>query len=369
MTGLYIHIPFCRQKCRYCDFVSFAGAQRYIDDYLSALDREAVSYSSQKFDTLYIGGGTPSMLSAAQLDRLCRMIVRRFAPISAFRESTLEANPESLHPDKLRVLKEAGFSRLSIGLQSFDDAVLKRMGRIHDVRTFLKAYEQARQAGFDNINVDLIAGLPEQTEAMFLKGLERLALLKPEHISVYGLQVEEGTPFYQEGVRSDEDLLRSELEKTHFSLQEAGYVHYEISNFALPSRESLHNINYWQNGEYTGLGPSAASYRDGMRSTHTADLERYLHLVREGKPLTDFSERLTGKAKEGESLMLGLRMLNGVRVSALQRRMFDAEINDLVRRKLVERNGDLIKLTFEGIFLANQAFMAFVGPFDDDKCS
>lgn len=368
MSGLYLHIPFCRQKCRYCDFASFAGAESLIDAYLSALDKEASFYAGQKFDTLYIGGGTPSLLSEAQLARLCEIVGRRFAPVCTFAESTLEANPESLGAEKLRVLKDAGLSRLSLGLQSFDDGALKRIGRVHDVKTFLAAYEAARKAGFENVSVDLIAGLPGQSEADFLAGLKRLVALNPEHISVYGLQVEEGTPFYREGVKTDDDLLRRELEQTHFYLQEAGFVHYEISNFARPGRESKHNANYWRNGEYLGLGSAAASYQNGARRANVTDIEEYLRRALAGQSPAEFSEELRGKAKEGETVMLGLRLLGGVRLTSLQKQLFEKEIQNLTLSGLVEWNGDLLKLTFEGLFLANQAFMAFVGPFEEEEC-
>lgn len=367
MSGLYIHIPFCRQKCRYCDFASFAGAETWIDPYLDALDKEASFYPACHFDTLYIGGGTPSLLSAAQLERLCQIISRRFAPPAAFLESTLEANPESATAEKLLLLKKAGFNRLSLGLQSFDDGVLKRIGRIHDVKTFLQAYETALRAGFENISVDLIAGLPGQDKTLFLDGLKKLAALRPAHISVYGLQVEEGTPFYKEGVQSDEDLLRDELEQTHFLLTQAGYKHYEISNFALPGRESRHNLNYWQNGPYLGLGSAAASYRNGVRSSNISSLRGYVQRMQSGQSPQEFAEKLSGKEKEGEQILLGLRMLDGVRLSAKQKHLFAKEIDALVRRGLVEQKDDFIKLTFEGMFLANQAFMAFVGPFEEEK--
>lgn len=367
-AGLYVHIPFCRQKCRYCDFASFAGLDNLTDAYLSALDKEASFYTGRKFDTLYIGGGTPSMLTDKQLARLCEITGRRFGPVSVFAESTLEANPESLSQEKLRVLKDAGFNRLSLGLQSFEDDTLKRIGRVHDVKTFLAAYDSARKAGFENISVDLIAGLPGQTETDFARGLKRLALLGPEHISVYGLQIEEGTPFYKMGIQTDEDLLRRELERAHFILQEAGFLHYEISNFARPGRQSRHNTNYWLNGEYLGLGSSAASYLGGARRANAPDAGEYISRVNAGRSPAQFTETLRGKAKEGESVMLGLRLLGGVRLTPLQRALFGPEIKDLAARGLVEQNGDLLKLTFEGMFLANQAFMAFVGPFEVEPC-
>ncbi len=364
--GLYIHLPFCRQKCRYCDFASFAGEEPLIEPYLSALEQEAARYVGLSFDTLYVGGGTPSLLSWAQLEKLCALVQRHFSALSSFAESTLEANPESLTPAKLQLLKSAGLNRLSLGLQSFSDDTLRRIGRVHDVRTFLQAYGWARQSGFENISVDLMAGLPGQSEAEFADGLRRLVRLKPEHISVYGLQVEKGTPFYKEGVQSDEDLLRRELELAHFYLQEAGFEHYEISNFARHGRQSRHNTNYWLNGEYLGLGSAAASYQNGVRRSNVCSVRTYLQRMKGAGDPTEFSEKLTGKAQAGETLMLGLRRLQGVRLTPLQHRYFDKEIAPLLRRGLVEQNGDLLKLTLEGLFLANQVFMAFVGPFEDE---
>lgn len=364
MSGLYIHIPFCRQKCRYCDFPSFAAQEEMIDAYLAALQQEAALYPNAQFNTLYIGGGTPSLLTEKQLSYLLDIITWRFGGLSSFEECTMEANPESLTAEKLNLLKDAGLSRLSLGLQSFNDAVLKKIGRIHQVSTFLKAYEQARKAGFENINVDLIGGLPGETEEDFIKGVEKLVALDPMHISVYGLQVEEGTPFAKDGISTDEDVLRRELEKVHEVLGHAGYQHYEISNYARPGHESKHNMNYWQNGSYLGLGSAAASYLNGERRYNVLDVKEYLRRMEFGLSPVESAESLTGKAKEGERIMLGLRMLGGIKLSEEQSQMFASEIEELCARGLVSRQGDLLKLTFEGMFLANQAFMAFVGPFD-----
>lgn len=365
MSGLYIHVPFCRQKCHYCDFASFVCKEDLIDSYLCCLDREASFFPHQSFNTLYIGGGTPSILSVNQLDVLCEIISRRFAPINTFAESTIEANPESLSLEKLKLLKQRGVNRLSLGLQSMNDEVLRYIGRVHDTKTFLSAYEQARKAGFENISIDLIAGLPNQSEEDFLQGLKKVLALDPQHLSVYGLQVEEGTPFYRQGIQTDDVFLRRELEQIHFVLKDAGFVHYEISNFARSGYESKHNLSYWQNKEYLGLGSAAASFQKGERRSNTADLAEYLRRMRCGVSAVEFSEKLTGKAKEGEQIMLGLRMLGGVKLSPSQKTLFAAEIEDICKRGLVSLEGDLLKLTFEGMFLANQAFMAFVGPFDE----
>lgn len=364
-SGLYIHIPFCRRKCRYCDFASYAGQETLIEPYLKALCSEAASYRGERFDTLYIGGGTPSLLTINQLEELFLIIVQNFGQLDAFAESTIEANPESLSAEKLHFLRQCGVNRLSIGLQSFDDAVLQRIGRVHTRKVFLQAYEAARHAGFDNISVDLIAGLPGQTQAQFIEGVEGLVVLGPEHISVYGLQIEPGTAFAREGVRAEEDLLRAELEQIHNLLPQKGYRHYEISNFARAGKESCHNLNYWQNGAYLGLGVCAASYQAGVRRSNTPDLQTYIQKISSGETPTVFSEQLSGKAREGESILLGLRQLGGVRLTPVQQEMFAQEIKEIVSRGLVEQKGDLLQLTTEGLFLANQAFMAFVGPFDE----
>lgn len=365
-TGLYIHLPFCKQKCNYCDFASFAGRESLIPAYLNALDKEAAAAPVKICETLYVGGGTPSLLSAEELGNLCELIRRNFGAVSAFEESTLEANPESLTPEKIRVLKDAGFNRLSVGLQSFNDEELKTLGRVHSARDFLAAYNAARRGGFENINVDLIAGLPGQTLAGFLRSLEQLLALRPEHLSVYGLQIEEGTPFFERGIVCDQPLMRRMLEETHARLTAAGYHHYEISNFALPGREAKHNTHYWNNGDYVGLGSAAASYLGGVRRQNTADVCAYIRRTEEGKSAVEFSEKLEGKAREGENLMLAFRKLDGVELSPVQEELFGREIEKHLKSGLLERAGKKVKLSFEGLFLANEVFSGFVAPFEEE---
>lgn len=365
MTGLYIHLPFCKQKCNYCDFASFAGRELFIDDYLRALAQEAAQCAVRRFDTLYVGGGTPSLLSEKQLRALVYLLEKNFGPVTAYAESTFEANPESLTLEKLRILKNAGFNRLSLGLQSLNDAELKTLGRVHDVQTFFKTYENARKTGFDNLNVDLIAGLPRQELAAFLANLQGVRALDPEHISVYGLQIEEETPFFERGIVCDQPLMRRMLEETHARLEEAGYHHYEISNFAKPGREAVHNTHYWREGEYVGLGSAAASYRDGVRSQHTPDLREYIRRINAKETPVVFSEKLEGREKAGERLMLALRQLDGTELTAQDEKWFGAEIEKHVRGGLLTRENNKIKLTFEGLFLANEVFCSFVAPFED----
>ncbi|MBO5012016.1 MAG: radical SAM family heme chaperone HemW [Elusimicrobiaceae bacterium] len=365
-TGLYIHLPFCKQKCNYCDFASFAGREFLIDGYLDAMSKEAARSPVRAFETLYVGGGTPSVLSAAQLEKLAQMIEKNFGPVSRFEESTCEANPESLTPEKISVLKEAGFNRLSIGLQSFNDDELKTLGRVRDAATFLGAYEAARAGGLNNINVDLIAGLPGQTLERFLRSLRRLVSLRPEHLSVYGLQIEEGTPFFERGVICDQLLMRRMLEETRAALAAAGYHHYEISNFARPGLEAKHNTHYWNDGDYIGLGSAAASFTGGARHQNTPDVCEYIRRINADESPVEFSEKLEGKERAGERLMLALRKLDGVELSARDEEMFGREIEKHVKSGLLLREGKKVKLSFEGLFLANEVFCSFVAPFEEE---
>lgn len=363
--GLYIHIPFCRQKCNYCDFASFAGCEKLIDDYLRTLFIEAAACPVEKCDTLYVGGGTPSLLSLHQLEMLCKGINTHFSAIKSFEESTFEANPESLTKEKILLLQHAGFNRFSVGLQSFHDEELKTLGRVHDVATFLRVWKNLRNCGVQNINVDLIAGVPGQTLASFLSGLEKLVALSPEHISVYGLQIEEGTPFFERGVICDQLLMRKMLEQTRSCLRAAGYHHYEISNFARPGFESKHNLRYWQYRNYVGLGSAAASFTKGRRSQNVSNVQEYIRRINSGESPVDFSEKLTGKAREGEKLMVGLRQLDGVKISMLQQKFFGKEISRHIQNGLLLQGSKKVKLSNEGLFLANEVFRSFVAPFEE----
>lgn len=363
--GLYIHIPFCKHKCHYCDFASYAGQEHQLDAYLNALAHEAALYKGIGCATLYVGGGTPSLMAEHQLQHLNKIIRKNFTPVSAFAESTFEANPESLNASKIALLREMGFNRLSIGLQSFNDNELKVIGRIHNVEQFRQAYHAARVGGFDNINVDLIAGLPTQTLLSFLDSLQQLLELRPEHISVYGLQIEEGTPFFEQGIVCDQVLMRTMLEQTHDLLTQAGYEHYEISNYALPGKRAQHNTNYWQNGEYLGLGSAAASYRGGIRRQNTSSLADYIFCMENGKTPIVFFEQLTEKAKEGESLMLAFRQLDGVQLTPMQQRFFGKEIQRHLQNGLLIQADKKVKLSKEGLYLANEVMRSFVAPFEE----
>ena len=348
MQGLYIHIPFCVSKCVYCDFASFAGIKRLRLPYLKALKHELILQKKhyKNFDpkTLYIGGGTPSFLTAAQIEFLFESIHSCY---KNFKEITFEVNPESLTLPKIKLLKSLGVNRLSLGLQSTFDKHLKTLSRAHNFATFLHTYNQIKKY-FDNINVDLIAGLPNQTLAEFEESVKTLINLKPQHISIYGLQVEESTPLYKSGYVCDDNLTRKMLESAENILRKNGFNHYEISNFALPKYESKHNINYWLNGEYLGCGSAAASYMSGVRFQNTVDVKEYIKSLASNKIPVVFEEKLQGKAKVGEEILLKFRLLNGFKPAQKMLKYFNKEFKVLLGKKLIIKDGKFFKLSEEG---------------------
>ena len=363
MQGLYIHIPFCISKCVYCDFASFANIKRLRLPYLKALKCEIIlqkqHYKNFSPKTLYIGGGTPSFLTAAQIKFLFNSI---YGCYKNFKEITFEANPESLTLQKIKLLKNLGVTRISLGLQSTFDKHLKTLSRAHNFKTFLRACTQAKKY-FDNINIDLIAGLPNQTLEEFEESIKQLLSLKPQHISVYGLQVEEGTPLYKSGYLCDDNLTRKMLEMAENILCQNGFIHYEISNFSLPKHESKHNINYWLGGDYLGCGSAAASYMCGVRFQNTADVKEYIKSLAKNKIPMVFEENLQGKAKVGEEILLKFRMLNGFKPTQKMLKYFGKEFKILLNKKLIIQDGKLLKLSEEGKYFANAVFRYFVEPF------
>jgi oxygen-independent coproporphyrinogen-3 oxidase len=363
MQGIYIHIPFCVSKCSYCSFVSYAGRQNLITPYIKALLKEASLYKKTiSPGTLYIGGGTPSLLSCVQMKTLCTGIQNIFGPVKSFKEATFECNPESLTPAKVKLLKELGFTRLSLGMQTTSDKHLKLIERAHNSKQFLKAYKTVRKY-FDNVNVDLIAALPKQSFEDFKKAVTGTVALKPQHISIYGLEIEEGTKIYKAGYKNDDDLCRQMLEFAASYLAGHGYTQYEISNYTQKDRESLHNINYWRNGQYLGLGASAVSYIKGVRRTNTPDVDFYIKQLNRGKRPVVYKEALKGKAKAGEKIILGLRMLSGINVTPVIRSFFAADFEKLQKQGLLIKSKNNIRLSEEGKYLANEAFRHFVEPF------
>ena len=319
--------------------------------------------------TAYFGGGTPSELPVEALDMMLARLIERYGPFDRMRESSFEANPDSLDAEKLAVLSCAGISRLSLGLQTSDDGLLKSVGRRHTFAEFLSVYEEAARRGFD-LSVDLMFGLPGQTREQARKSVARVLELDPGHASVYGLQVEDRTLFGKREVEVDEDLARLMMEDAMEAFASAGYRHYEVSNFARPGRESIHNLNYWVNGPYLGLGCGAAGYLDGERYQNEEKLEAYCARVERGEAPTASSESLAGKEALGETMLLRLRLIDGMTLTPDLQDAFRGEIRSLIERGLVSLETDgcsrcaaKLKLTREGVFLANEVFREFVPPF------
>lgn len=316
-VGIYIHIPFCRSKCYYCDFCSRTRADEetkelYVKRLCEEIERVAdeIGKGCLTADTVYFGGGTPTLLTPSQLQRVLET-VNNFFPISAGAEISVETNPKTVDEKTLRDVRHVGINRLSIGMQSVHDNELRALGRIHSSEDFLKTFSDARRAGFDNISADLMYGIPEQTMESFGESLKSLCSLSPEHISSYSLTLEEGTPFYKKRdslILPDEDTVGEMYLLMGDILRSNGYEKYEISNFAHKSRESRHNLKYWRREEYLGFGPAAHSFYGGVRFSHSRDVEGYLN----GENIIDSSERVIGEEAWDEYVMLGMRLSQGI---------------------------------------------------------
>lgn len=363
LSGLYVHVPFCAVKCFYCDFAAFSGQKKQVERYLAALEAEAALLPPRVPETLYVGGGTPSELSPEQISDLFERL-RRAYPGARFLETTFEGNPESLDEAKLAVLARNGVTRLSIGLQTADDALLKAIGRHHTAADFARVFRAARAAGLPALSVDLMYGLPGQTLDSLKATLDFALALEPEHVSLYGLQVEDRTLFGKRGVEEDSDLGREMYETAIAALARAGLDHYEISNWARPGHRSLHNTNYWRRGEYLGLGCSAASFLGGVRSSNEEKLEPYLRAVEAGRRATAETEAPAGLEAVGEEAFLGLRLIDGFVPSDALKTAFAGAWAVLKARGLVTERAGRWKLSAEGVFLANDVFAEFVPPFN-----
>ncbi|SMC56236.1 radical SAM family heme chaperone HemW [Papillibacter cinnamivorans] len=316
--GIYVHIPFCRSKCQYCDFYSLAGAEALMPEYQKALLQHigevAPFAAGYTVDTVYFGGGTPSLYGEKNLTKLLSMIQKRFN-LDVRAEITLEANPDSADKKELKSLARAGFNRISLGMQSADDDKLKTLGRPHTFGDVRRAVADARDAGFKNLSLDLIYGLPSQTAESWRESLGAALSLRPEHLSCYGLKIEEHTPFFAKQNEldfPDDDLQADMYLSAVETLGKQGFRQYEISNFALPDRESRHNLKYWTGGEYVGLGAAAHSDFGGSRYSYFADLKGYIKGVLDGDAIVAESETLTPRERDGEYIMLRLRTSEGI---------------------------------------------------------
>lgn len=385
-VGLYIHIPFCKQKCQYCDFNSYAGKENLIETYMKWVEFELkgvgegnrVDYENNLDDlivvkSIYIGGGTPSFIDSKYIERIMK-IVKECYIIDSNAEITIEVNPGTVSKKKLETYLNSGINRISIGLQSTHNEILSKLGRVHSYEEFLYTYNLARNVGFKNINVDLMLGLPNQSLNDLQESINEVINLEPEHISVYSLIIENGTPFYEKLEKQEIALPSDGLERkmyweTKRKLEKAGYTHYEISNFAKPGFESKHNLSCWNQEEYIGIGASAHSYTNNVRYSNIDSIEDYIRNY-ENDNETDnfvFHEKQNKESKMKEFMMLGLRKINGICIRDFKNKfgenpiyLYKKELEKLVNEELIEIDGDVIKLTNRGIDLANWVWEEFV---------
>ncbi len=382
--GIYIHIPFCKQKCYYCDFVSFSNKEGYIEKYAETLKREIDSYDLSKYNitTIYIGGGTPSKIPSEKIQEILEKIKQKIPKNQTKWEDieiTIELNPGTVDEEKIKRYKEIGINRLSIGLQSTNNKLLKEIGRIHTFEDFKDTYDTVKKVGFENINVDLMIGLPNQTISDVKDSLNEIIKLNPTHVSVYSLIVEENTKMEQLINNKELQLPDEELERQMYwyvknTLELNGYNHYEISNFAKEGKESRHNLNCWEQKEYIGLGLAAYSYLNGVRYGNTSNIEGYINvqdffnrseLEESDIRIVDEVQSLEDKIKE--YMLLGLRKIEGVSIQKFKEKfvenpifLFRKELEKLVNEELIAIDGDCIRLTNKGLDLANIVWEEFV---------
>ena len=373
--GLYIHIPFCIKKCAYCDFLSWSGDKDQKEEYVRDLEQEIRSYKTFAADyqvsTVYFGGGTPSILETGQIERIMEALRQTFR-IEKKAEITLEMNPGTARKEKLKVYRQLGINRLSIGIQSVKNENLKLLGRIHTYEDFLESYHMAREAGFDNISGDLISSLPGQTLEEWKEELEILIRTPLEHLSVYQLIIEKGTEFYErygehEELLPDDETSREIYLWTGEYLENQGFRQYEISNYARAGKESRHNLRYWERKDYLGLGLGAASMIRNMRMSNTRDWEKYRTGCRDPRKIREEVEFLEEPRQIEEFMFLGLRKTRGVSRKEFRRTfgkdldlIYEKTLKKYLENGMLQESGDRIFLSEEGILLSNQIFADFL---------
>ena len=378
--GLYVHIPFCKQKCAYCDFYSLSGNEGLMDDYTAALcahlTETAPFAAGHTVDTVYFGGGTPSYLGEKRLVQILKTILKKYR-VDRHAEITLEANPDSAGDQKaLKALRKAGFNRVSLGMQSACEEELREIGRVHTMDQVRAAVEAARKAGFDNLSLDLIYGLPHQTQDRWAANLAAAVDLAPDHLSCYGLKVEEGTPLFarREGAGLPDDEAQADMYLyTVDYLRRFGYFQYEISNFARTGRESRHNLKYWTLGEYAGFGPGAHSDFGDVRYAYEKDLAGYIRGVREGTPMLSENDRIPPMDRDTEWLMLGLRTVRGLDPKVFEQRfrrrfsMFLPFLTQCEQAGYAVYEEDRCHLTPKGFLVSNQIIGGMLDVLAEDK--
>lgn len=402
--GLYIHIPFCKHKCYYCDFVSYANKKKFFKKYVECVKKEIGKYARENrimsehglepkyvIKTIYIGGGTPSLIDEEYIEDILKSIRENFEITSNLEENyeaqdeeiknynsqietTIEVNPGTVTKEKLQKYLECGINRLSIGLQAVQDNLLKEIGRIHTFEDFQNVYKWAREVGFENINVDLMIGLPNQTLDDVKESTKKVMALKPEHISVYSLILEENTKLEDMVIKGKLELPDDEIERKMYwyvkkALEKHKYIHYEISNFARPGFESKHNSDCWNQNEYIGIGAAASSFMNKARYENTSDLEEYISNIENDKPSKNIQlqELLDDESKIDEYMMLSLRKISGVNISEFKRKFnqnpiirYNKILEKLIKEELIEIDGNNIRLSSKGIDLANLVWEEFI---------
>lgn len=368
---LYIHIPFCVKKCAYCDFLSGPSSMDersvYVEALISEIRQKGKRFKGRPVSSVFIGGGTPSLLEKEYMEKVLREIVSSFS-LTENAEFSIEANPGTLNPEKLELYREYGVNRLSLGLQSAFDDDLKMLGRIHTYEDFLESYRMAREAGFSNINVDMISAIPGQTKERWRENLRRTVMLGPEHISAYSLIIEEGTPFYEQELDlPDEESEYEMYEETWQILGEFGYSQYEISNYSLPGRECRHNVGYWRRREYLGLGLGAASLDGNQRYSNTAQMQEYLKFCNEEEKLRRNIQNLSEADKMEEFMFLGLRMTEGISEQEFQEefgipleKQYGAVLKRYEASGHMMHQGDRWCFTRKGIHVSNRILSDFL---------
>lgn len=371
--AVYVHIPFCEQICHYCDFNKVFLKGQPVDEYVAACEQEmratVAQFPFEEIETVYIGGGTPSALSASQLEKLLGSINDIFKSKGEF---TIEVNPGNAEDEKLDVMKAAGINRLSIGVQAFQEDLLQKIGRTHNENDIYDTIARARKFGLDNISIDLMFGLPHQSIEMFTETLQKAIELDVPHFSAYSLKVEEKTIFHQLFRKGKLQLPTEDDEVAMYDLLintliNSGYNHYEISNFGKLGFESKHNLTYWNNEEYYGIGAGAHGYVNGFRYTNVGPIKKYISLV-ETKGLSKIeSHKVTDNERIEEEMFLGLRKIEGVSVSQFMERyqkspydIFGKEIHQLNKQELLNVTKEKISLTRKGLFVANEVFEKFL---------
>lgn len=377
--GIYLHIPFCKQKCNYCDFVSFSDKCEKIESYIECLEKEINKFDFSNFmvTTIYIGGGTPSFINSKYIKLIMNTLYNKIDINKNKKdklEITIEVNPGTVTKEKLQDYKEAGINRLSIGLQTSQDRLLKQIGRVHSYQEFIETYQSAKEVGFENINIDLMLGLPNQTLKDLKESLNKIIELNPNHISVYSLILEEGTKLFNQIENNEFKLPDEESERNMYwyvknMLELNEYNHYEISNFSKKGKESKHNLNCWNQKEYIGFGVAAHSYLYNTRFSNTNNLEDYINNINnnEFKKNIRIEEEQNKEDQEKEYMMLGFRKIDGVNISKFKEKFIDNPIfiykdklNKLVEEGLIEIDLNNIRLTSKGIDFANLVFEEFV---------